>query len=395
MRERRRWARTYSGRSSGLALARLLRVIVIGCVVLATASGAAAPSALDGLGAADLQDVDRAVAAIARLPAGDAGPDALFAAARACEDKLLDPGRAVALYDRVTAEHPDARVAIAAGRRAQALRELVGPHGETAAQAAELARLIARADAEPHATVIQRGDQLAATTWPGAPTAALWLADWLRRTGDLDAAQSRYAAVVARWPGSPQGRAAREGGAGCALERRAWSQAEVLANGLLAADPAAQIERDELVASAARGRRRDRLYVAACVAIVAAFAALIGSLVEAALRSAPGSRWSILRPPVEIVFFGPVAAVLIGVAFTAHRLIAPAVATIALGGLTQAWLSGAALARLRTRGRAHRLRSIGHVLVCLVGVAALGYVAVTRDHLLDMLLETVRFGPEV
>jgi hypothetical protein len=94
------------------------------------------------------------------------------------------------------------------------------------------------------------------------------------------------------------------------------------------------------------------------------------------------------------VFLAPVALVLIGVAFTAHRLIAPAVATIALGGLALTWLSGAALDRLRATGRPHRLRSIAHVVACLTGVAALGYVALIRDDLLDLLIATVRFGPE-
>jgi hypothetical protein len=86
--------------------------------------------------------------------------------------------------------------------------------------------------------------------------------------------------------------------------------------------------------------------------------------------------------------------VLVGVAFTAHRLIAPAVATISAGGVALTWLSGAALEQLRATGRARRLRSLGHIAACLAGVAALAYVALTRDGLLDALIETVRFGPD-
>ena len=378
----------------------LLLVIVVGGVALGAATATAAPptpasrSVLDGLGAADLHDVERAIAEITQRPAGEASPDALFAAARACEDKLLDPGRAAAIYDRLIADHPGARATAAAARRSAAIHELIGPRGETAAQAGALARLIARSDTDPPATVIERGDQLARAAWPGAPMAALWLADWRRRTGQLADALVRYEAVAARWPQLPQGRAALRGGAGCALEARAWPLAEDLAHRLATAVPTARAERAELLAAAARGRHRDRAVAAAWLAIAAAFAALLGSLLETALRSAPGTRWSILRPPVEILFLGPVAGVLIGVAVTAHRLIAPAVATIALGGLAQAWLSGAALDRLRAHGRPYRLRSVAHVVACCVGVAALGYVAMTRDNLLDMLYETVRFGPE-
>ena len=50
------------------------------------------------------------------------------------------------------------------------------------------------------------------------------------------------------------------------------------------------------------------------------------------------------------------------------RLIAPAVAVIAAGGLALSWLSGAALEALRADGRAHKARSIAHVVVCLAGV---------------------------
>jgi hypothetical protein len=355
----------------------------------ASSTSRAAPL-IDALGSSDAAQVERAVAAIERIAAQQGDPDTLFAAARACEDKLLDPGRAVVLYERIVAERGSARVATMAARRAAALRELVGPHGESAAEAAELARLIATADGLPPGPVIERGKRLAAAAWPGAPTAALWLAEWLRRTRRLAEAQEQYAAVVARWPGSPQAEAALRGAAGCAIEAHEWSRAEALANRLPVADAA----RDDLLAAAARGRRRGRLYVAAWVAIAGALAALLGSLVEAIARSPRGARRAALRPPIEVVFLAPVALVMIGVAFTTHRLIAPAVAVISAGGLALSWLSGAALEELRASGRAHRLRSVAHVVVCLAGIAALAYVALMRDALLDTVIETVRFGPE-
>ena len=378
--------------------ARRRGILIIGAALAVTCAHArareAAPAGVAGLGAADPREVERAVAAIAQTAEPGADPDLLFAAARACEDKLLDPGRAAALYDRIAAEHAEARVAIAAARRARALHALIGPHGETAAQAAELARLIAGADAAPVAQVIARADRLGDTAWPGAPAAAIWLADWLRRTGRLGDAQARYAAARIRWPAAPQALAALRGGAGCALEARDWTLAEALARQLPAADPAARAERDELLAAAARGRRRTRWYAAGWLAIAAAFAGLLGSLVEAALRSPRGTRRAMLRPPGELLFVAPVAAVLIGVACTAHRLIAPAVATISIGGLGLTWLSGAALERLRIDDRARALRSLAHIAACLAGVAGLGYVALTHGDLLDQLIETVRFGPE-
>jgi hypothetical protein len=52
------------------------------------------------------------------------------------------------------------------------------------------------------------------------------------------------------------------------------------------------------------------------------------------------------------------------------------------------------VARRQPHGCSRRLRSIVHVIACLAGVAGLAYVALTHGGLLDMLAETVRFGPD-
>jgi len=242
--------------------------------------------------------------------------------------------------------------------------------------------------------VIRQGERLAEAAWPGAPRAALWLADWLRRSGRPGEAAARYGAVVARWPGRPEAREALRGAAGCALDEHDWARAEALAARLPAVEAAERGIRDEVLAAAASGRRRARWYVGAWLALAGTLAALIGSLVEAALRSPPGRRRAVLRPPIEVAYLAPIAAVLIGVAFTAHRLIAPAVAAISAGGVALSWLSGAALEQLRVDGRARRLRTVGHIAACVIAVAALAYIALTRDGLVDALIETVRFGPD-
>ena len=151
--------------------------VAVAIILLARVAVAAPVENLNG------GDVRAAVEAIERAPTD---PDALFAAARACEDKLFEPAHALAIYDRISRETPSARAAPAAEKRAALLRELIGLHGEHAEHAAELARLVAKADQLPAADVIARGDALAAAPWPGAPRAALWLGDWLRRTGRYD-----------------------------------------------------------------------------------------------------------------------------------------------------------------------------------------------------------------
>jgi hypothetical protein len=365
-------------------------------VLLTLTHAGAAPSGLelaDKLGSSDRREVEAAVSAIEHAPAGT--PDlaeALFAAARTSEATLVDPARALALYDRIARELPDAREAIPAQRRVEALRAQLGEHGEYAVQAAELARLVAGANELAGDEIVRRGDALANAAWPGAPDATVWLAEWLRRAGRFAEAQARYTSVTARWPGTRAAIIATRGGAGCALDAHDWDRAEQLAMELPASEPRDQTLRADLIAAAARGRRFDRLYVLAWLAVGLAIAGLAGSLAEATLRG--GRRRSKLRPPVEVMFLAPVAAVLIGVAFTAHRLIAPAVATLSLGGLAFAWLSGAALDALRMRGRDIRVRAVLHVIACIVGVAALGFIVLRRDSLIDIVIETVRFGPE-
>jgi hypothetical protein len=327
-------------------------------------------------------------AAIGHADVDDA--DAIYERARAAEERTFDPAGALALYDRIAREFPDARVAIAARRRADQLRPVVGPHGEHAREAGELARLVGEADRIARDDLVRRADALADAAWPGAPDAATWLATWLRERGDLGEARTRFERVAVRWTDSPRAREALRGAAGCALDAGDWAAAEAFAERLPATDPNDRISRDDLLAAAARGRARARLAIAAWIALVAAFVALAGSLVEAARRRVLAA----LRPPIEIVFVAPVAAVLVVLSFTAHRAIAPAVTRISIVGVALAWLSGAALEALRARGRPVRLRAIAHVAACAIGVVAMGYLAMTRDGLYEMLVETVRFGPE-
>lgn len=367
-------------------LATVVRVALV-CVLLGAT--AAADPLTDALATDDPHALEVAVAAIEHAP----GPaDALFAAARACEETLHDPARALALYDRLARELPDARVTVAARRRGEILRARLGGHGEYAREGEELARLIADVDRLPADEVERRATASAAAAWPGAPEAALWLAEWLQRSGRFTEASERYADVVARWPGTASARAALRGAAGCAIDAHDWSGAERLAAQLPTAAPGDLLLRDDVLASAARGRWHDRWYRRAWWLVAAVLAALIASLVEALARG--GWRRPRLRPSSEIVFIAPVAAVLIAFSFTANRLIAPAVTTISLGGLALAWLSGVTLDTLHARGRPVRRRAVAHVGLCFVAVVALGCIAVMRGGLLDLLLETVRFGPE-
>lgn len=342
---------------------------------------------LAGLATDDPAALATAITAIEHAPATPELADVLFAAGRACEDRLHDPARALAIYERIVRELPDAGISIAAGRRIEQLKGV----RDHAREAADLASLVAEADRLPRTEVVRRAEGLIAAAWPGAADAALWFADWSCRTSQFAAAQQRYAQISKRWPDTEQARLAQRNAASCAIDAQDGSLAEQLARALPAADDADRAVREDLLAAAARVRLRARIYIAAWVGALAAFALLLGSLADAMLRG--GVRRPALRPPIEVVFLAPIAAVIVGASFTTHRAVAPAVLWISIGGLALAWLSGAALDLLRSRDRTVRARSLVHILACAVGVVSIGYIAITRDGLLDSLAETVKFGP--
>jgi hypothetical protein len=379
-------------------------VAVALAVILATPAAAAEPAAsragspdglalVEQLGATEPAELERVITAIERAPATVPHiEEALFRAGRACEDTLADPARALALYERILRDHPSTGIARAAELRAELLRDQVGADSRHVREAAELAQLLADADRLPAADVERRARALAAAAWPGAPDAAMFLAEWLQRTGRLAAAQAAYADITARWPNTPHADAALRGGASTAIAAGDWDRAEALTRQLPAIEPADRVMRDELLAAADRGRRRAWWYAVSWIILAGVVLALAGSLADAALRG--GRRRPVLRPPLEVIFLLPVAAVLVGVALTTHQLVAPAVVGLVLVGLVLAYLSGTALETLRARGRDVRTRAAVHAVLAILAVAAMLYIVLMRDNLLDMVIETVRFGPE-
>ena len=365
------------------------RGLIVLALVLATTVASAAPSLVDALATDDPGALATAVEQIERAPASPDLADALFGAARACEDRLLDPARALALYDRLLREAPDASVAIAAARRAEALRAQIGTHGEYAAKAADYARLVADADKVPLEDLVRRADELAAGTWPGAADVALWIADALRTRDQSALALRRYEAVIARWP--ERATAARRGAVGSAIDAHDWAAAERLLGQLSTATPTDALIRDNLRADLTTARNASRLSLGAWLALLVAAVGLLASLGEAVFRG--GRRWPPLRPPFEVLFLTPIALVMIAVSFLTRAVIAPAIAQISIGGIGFAWVSGITLDLLRARERRTHVRSILHIVACAAAAIAIGYLAIVRGGLVDMLAETVEAGP--
>lgn len=361
----------------GLRLGGLIAIVLAARI-------AAADSLVDGLATDDPQALAAAIGAIEAAPS-DA--DALFGAARACEDRLLDPARALALYERILRDVPDARVAQAARRRADQLRGEVGPRGEHAAEAAAFAQLIAAADSVSLDELAARGDALAAKPWPAAGEVALFVADVLRRRGAYAAARDRYAAVEIRFPAHRVD--ALRGGAGAATDAHDWETAERLIAVLPVESEPDRLIRDSLRSDMRAGRRAHRIYVASWIGLVLAALAMIGSLVTACWhwRRPP------LRPPSEVLFLAPVALALTAIAFASRAVVTPAVAQISAVGVAFAWISGTTLDVLRARGRRILARALLHTVACAVAAGAIGYIAIVHGGIVELLAETVQAGP--
>jgi predicted negative regulator of RcsB-dependent stress response len=121
----------------------------------------------------------------------------------------------------------------------------------------------------------------------------------------------------------------------------------------------------------------------------------IAAIALVALRRAAGS-WRrvprrLARPPIEAVFFAPIAAVFALVAKTGNPLVARAVIAIAIAGTAVSWISGAILDGRRERPRVRML--VLHVALAALAVLAAIYLAIDRDRMIDLIIETWRGGP--
>lgn len=124
---------------------------------------------------------------------------------------------------------------------------------------------------------------------------------------------------------------------------------------------------------------------------VAGFAALAAWLLRRDTGSWRAAGKQLLRPPGEVIFLLPIAAVIGAVAFTGNPLFARAVLGILGGGVIAAWISGALFdAR---RGRIGAVRAIVQAVLTVAAIGCITYLAIDRDRLLDLVEETVEHGP--
>jgi hypothetical protein len=281
-------------------------------------------------------------------------------------------------------------VAAAATRLAAQLGDDVGARGEGGEEAAAFARILADVGARPEPVLLAEAAALAAADWPGAPRVALWIADVHRRAGRAELAIAAYRAVAARWPGSEHEVQAWRSAADAALASRDGDTAAAFARRLPVVTASDRIMKAGLLEAARKARLRAFAYVAAWVALLAATAGLLLSLGLAVRAHRPG--WRVAAPPVEVWYMAPVAGFLAAASLTANLAVAPAVLAMCGGGVALTWLSGIGLAAAAPPSQA---RIAVHVVLCAAAAAALAAVAVLHGGLVEIIFETVRFGPDL
>lgn len=368
-------------------------------ILLATTTAAAADPADDRLHAATLADArgDHAGALAAMVAVADDFPDspwaptALASAARIAE-RDGDPARAAALLVRLADRYPTHRQAGWARSHAAELAQRADPRWRevSAAHDAAVAAVGRKGDPRPHLAELARLVD-ANPGYPRATAARIWLGDRWREQGAWDRALAAYRAAAAT-PGATaiEGRLARLGiiAALIALDDFTAADRELAA---LAADPAADPiaiarARDDLATQRARRAFRIAAWIVLALAAALALIALYRTT-----GSARAAARALVRPPIEAWFLAPVAAIVIAVSSTGNALVASAVRWILIGGVAVTWMSGAVLAITRN---APRWRLALHLIAVAAAAGAVLYLAIARDRLPDLLLETWKHGPE-
>lgn len=346
--------------------------------------------------ATDLMSVDEAAAvdafieAAGRFPDDPMAADALFTAARLLDEKLADPAKAAALFRQLVEDFPDSRVALSAERRFQDLERLLGETSRHEAAAQRYRDVLnnfddtkaAKAVAEVRAIVAD------AKAWPGAPAALLWMAQVTQRHGDGFAAEQLYAELAATYPTAPEAALAIRGAAEAASSQQAFVRAlDYLDKAVISPTDAPGLA--DTRALILRERLRHRAYLASFGVI--AFALLVFVVTIALYAHGWRAIRDALRPPLTAIYVVPVFALLMWGALASHEGIAPAVAIMSVGGIGLTWFSGSALRLAPRRG----LIVIGLGLVASVAALAVVYIALHRTRLIDLIIATVRFGPDV
>ena len=333
----------------------------------------------------DYKGAAQALEELARAAPDDAfADDALFEAAVLAEERLGDPARAAKLFEAVATNYPPRRRARRARGRADFLASSLRT-GE--APLAEYQRIVGSAAAHPLEAVAAMEALLAAhADFALADRALYWLgARYVEQKREADGA-ARFAEVERRFPSSEWAARAKKARADLLLHRGHPLQARVLYQQLDAsADPMAH-------AAGKEGLGDARAAIARRVLVTLALAYLLG-FVMLHLARLRGLR-RLLPLPAELLYYAPVAVLFVVAGATENGAIGAATAGIAVGGALVIWIGAALTAAQLERGPVAPLGRVWRAGATALAILAVAFVAVQAAGLNDLVLETLRAGPE-
>ena len=329
----------------------------------------------------------------AAAPTADLADDALFLAAQLFEEKLGEPKRAQMLYRQLLKVAPDSRFARAAKLRAEQLESAMGGDDEGAEAFARFRQLVDASAKAGDAATIENMRQLIAEHpgWSGRGRVLSWIGGAKMRQGDFAAAAQSFES--ARGLAAKVGDRAAAFDAGLAeaqalLSYGDYAKASARLSELATDTPSQRIALADAKARVVQAQGRSRLAWFSLVGYALIVVALL-----LAIRSARGS-WrkaleALRRPPTELWLMLPFAVLFVSFAVTGNGAVAAAVVTSLLAGLIITWLSGVSL-RSRPSGP---LVALAHAAGAALALACALFFALERNHLIDLVLATLRMGP--
>jgi uncharacterized membrane protein YhaH (DUF805 family) len=318
-------------------------------------------------------------------PADSFAADALFEAALVSEEHLGDPARAARLYEEVARRYPQSRLA----RRARTRADFLGASLRTGAQPlAEYQSILSGFSRRPPAESLAKMEALLAAhpDFALADRALYWLGESYAAQHRFAEAFARFETLERRFPSSEWAGRAQKARGDLELELGHPLAARRIYRAL------AQSPRPLDRAAAAEGLVQVESFIARRIGLALAIAYLLAFLIAHALlvRRLHAS----LRPPVEVLYYGPVALLFVVAACTENSSIGLATAGIAVGGGLVVW-SSSALTTARLRSGAIRLRArLARIAFNFFAVLAAAYIAVQATGLTDLVIETLKSGPD-
>jgi len=337
--------------------------------------------AMQRIGAGDLSQAAKELTELAdHFPNSSLAPEALFAAAQQHEEALAQPVQAQALYRRLVLGYPDSRLR----RRAESRLAQLTVSLQTGAEPLTKFQAIVRTTSEASPERTQQLTALLAAhpQFALADQAIYLLLDGALRRGEASTAVRYQRELATRFPSSEWSARGQQSHAEWLL-RRGQLVAARAEFAQLARHPSqlwrqAAVEGLREVSSAQRRR---------LIAVVVG-AILLLTMLGLGLRH----RQRLWPPPEEVAYYTPVGLFFVLVAaLTKGAVFAWPLLWLLLGGVVLCWLSAAAAraqARLRTFGKlwGGLWRATLALLLC--------YLAIERQGLWELLVETVRNGPD-